>query len=271
MKLQLVPASRGALWVRQGFGVFFARPLAFFGLFGVLLLGMLAAQLLPWVGPLLFWASLPLVTLGFMLATQQVLLGRFPTPQVFVVPLRGDPARSRAMWQLGALYAVAMLIVVGVHAWIDGGRMEALQVAATSGKATPESMVALLSDDRLQLSLLWFALAAGLLSLPFWHAPALVYWGGQSVGKALFFSTVACWRNKGAFAVYGLTGLAAVLAFALVSSILFALLGQPNMAALAMMPAVLVFTAVFYASLFFTFADCFEMPAASPEEKELPP
>jgi hypothetical protein len=271
MKLQLVPASRGATWVRQGFGVFFSRPLSFMGLFGVLVLGMLLAQLLPWVGTVLFWASLPLVTLGFMMATQQVLQGQFPTPRIFVAPLRGNPVRARALWQLGALYAVGMLIVVGVHAWIDGGRMDAFQTAATSGKATPESLAPLLSDGRLQLSLLWFAGAAALLSLPFWHAPALVHWGGHSVAKALFFSTVACWRNKGAFLVYGLTGLGVVVAFALVSSIMFALLGTPNMAALAMMPAVLVFTAVFYASLFFTFADCFELPSDALAGKEPTP
>lgn len=262
MKLQLVPANRGALWVRQGFAVFFSRPLAFFGLFGVMLLGMVVSQLLPWIGSVLFWASLPLVTLGFMLATHQVLQGRFPTPSVFIAPLRGEPVRARALWQLGALYAVSMLIVMAVHAWIDGGRMVDLQTAATSGKATPESIAPLLADTRLQLSLLWFAGAASLLSLPFWHAPALIYWGGQPVGKALFFSTVACWRNKGAFTVYALTGLAAVTAFAVLSSLVLALLGQPNLAALIMMPAVLVFTVVFYASLFFTFADCFEMPAS---------
>ena len=232
------------------------------GLFGVLLMAMLVAQLLPWIGPLLFWASLPLVTLGFMLGTQQTLQGKYPTPQVFIAPMRGPHAR--ALWKLGALYAITMFVVAGVYTLIDGGRSEALQIAATSGKATPESVAALLSDARLQLGFLWFAGAAALLSLPFWHAPALVYWGGQSVGKAMFFSTVACWRNRWAFAVYGLTGFAAILVFAVVSSLLFALLGQPNMAAVAMMPAVLMFTAVFYTSLFFTFADCFEMPPETP-------
>ena len=49
---------------------------------------------------------------------------------------------------------------------------------------------------------------AGALSIPFWHAPALVYWGGQGWAKSLFFSTVALWRNKGAFALYGLGWLA---------------------------------------------------------------
>lgn len=264
MKLRIVPAGQGVQWARDGLRVFFARPLNFMGLFGVVLLAMLLAQLLWWVGSLLLWASLPLITLGFMIATKQVLEGGTPTFQVFVAPLRGDPARARALWTLGALYALAMLLIVGVHAWIDGGRMAALQATATSGKGTPESMAPMLADARLQLSILWFAGAAAVLSLPFWHAPALVHWGGHTAGKALFSSTVACWRNKGAFVMYALTGFGAVTAFAALSSLLFAVLGAPNLAAMVMMPAVLFFTVVFYASLYFTYAGCFETAASAP-------
>lgn len=270
MQLRLVPPGRGALWVRQGVRIFFARPLSFMGLFGVLLMAMLVAQLIPWVGPLLFSASLPLITLGFMRGTQLALQGRYPTPGLFIDALRGPHAR--ALWQLGGLYAAAMFAVAMVYIAIDDGRLQAFQNAALEGKATPESLAQQLSDARLQIGFLWFATATTLLSLPFWHAPALVFWGGQSVGKAMFFSTVACWRNKGAFLVYGLTGVGIVMAFALASSLLFALLGQPNMAAVFMMPAMLVFTTVFYASLFFTFADCFEAPPATPAiEKDFAP
>jgi hypothetical protein len=263
MKLQLVPARQGVEWARQGLRVFFMRPLGFMGLFGVVLFAMLLAQLLWWVGSLLLWASLPLITLGFMIATHQTLQGGTPSFQVFVAPLRGSAANKRALWQLGVMYAVAMLIVVGVHAWIDGGRIAALQAAATSGQGTPETIGPLLADPRLQGSLLWFAVAAAVLSVPFWHAPALVHWAGHSAPKALFASTLACWRNKGAFAMYALTGFGAVTAFALLSSIVFAILGAPNLAAMVMMPAVLFFTVVFYASLYFTYADCFEPPAAA--------
>ncbi|HEX3139824.1 MAG TPA: BPSS1780 family membrane protein, partial [Rhizobacter sp.] len=165
-----------------------------------------------------------------------------------------------------SMFAVALIYIV-----IDGGRLHAFQVAALDGKATPESLAQQLSDARLQLGFLWFATATTLLSLPFWHAPALVYWGDQPAGKAMFFSTVACWRNKGAFAVYALTGLGVAMAVVLASTLLFALVGQPNMAALFMMPAMLVFTTVFYASLLFTFADCFEMPSDTPTQKEPAP
>ncbi|MGY4830337.1 BPSS1780 family membrane protein [Sphaerotilaceae bacterium SBD11-9] len=268
MQLRLVPPGRGALWVRQGFRIFFARPFSFMGLFGMLLLGMVVAQLIPWVGPLLFSASLPLITLGFMRGTHQALQGRFPTPGIMFAPLRGPHARP--LWQLGAIYAACMFAVALVYIAIDGGRMQAFQTAALGEKATPEALAERLSDGRLQLGFLWFAGATTLLSLPFWHAPALVFWGGQSAGKAMFFSTVACWRNKWAFAVYGLTGMGIVMGFALASSLLFALIGAPGVAPLVMMPAVLLFTAVFYASLFFTFADCFEAPPETPAPEKEP-
>ena len=43
-----------------------------------------------------------------------------------------------------------------------------------------------------------------MLAVPFWHAPALVYWDHHGCAKALFSSTLACWRNRGAFTVYSL-------------------------------------------------------------------
>ncbi len=67
-----------------------------------------------------------------------------------------------------------------------------------------------------------------LLAVPFWHAPALVFWGRQGWAKSLFFSTMAIWRNRGAFAVYGLGWFGLSLVFAMVFSVLLALLGVPQ-------------------------------------------
>ena len=49
-----------------------------------------------------------------------------------------------------------------------------------------------------------------LLSIPYWFAPALVHWGGQGVGQSLFSSTLALWRNKGAFTTFMATWVAVV-------------------------------------------------------------
>lgn len=261
MRLRQVRAGRGAAWVRQAFAVFARRPLAFAALFTAFLFFALVAVLLPLVGPLLVLTALPLVSLGFMRATQRTLHGRFPTLAVFVTPLRRDRRAAAVLVKLGLAYAVATMAVMTLSDFADGGTFEALQEALAGGRggaeANREEIAALLADPRLEGGLLLrFALAA-LLSLPFWHAPALAYWAGQGVGQALFSSTLACWRNRGAFVVYGLSWAGVILGFGVVANVLAALLAHPQLMALVAVPAGLVFSTVFYVSLYFTFADCF--------------
>lgn len=69
LHLQQVPARNGRLWIRHGFKVFQRAPLALASLFGLFLFVGFVAMLLPGVGLLLTLASLPLLSLGFMLAT----------------------------------------------------------------------------------------------------------------------------------------------------------------------------------------------------------
>ena len=264
MKLQLVPARQGALWVRRAFGIFFKRPLAFAALFTGFLFFGLVAMLVPLIGPVLLLASLPLVSLAFMLATQRALKGEFPGPSVFIAPFRVDRARSIALLKMGLAYALASAAIIWLSDVADGGKFEALEEAMAGGKEDAAAIAALLADPQLQIGLLLRFGLATLLSLPFWHAPALVHWGNQSVGKALFFSMVACWRNLGAFTVYGLAWGGVILLFGMVANLLAALLQQGQLIALAAVPAGLLFSTVFYVSLYFTFADCFAPEEAGP-------
>jgi len=260
MRLLTVPSRQGVSWVRRGFQVFLRQPLAFCGLFACFLFVVFLLTLLPFVGPVLLLALLPLGSLGFMIATRVALQGRFPLPRSFVEPLRSGAARARAILILGIVYAVCSLLIIWLSDWVDGGTLEALMDLLSGGKATPDSVAQQLGDPRLAIGLLLrFGLAA-LLSVPFWHAPALVHWGAQGVAHSLFSSTLACWRNRGAFTLFGLAWTGVVLAFALVANIAAALLGQTQLIALLAMPASLILSTVFYASLYFTFDDCFELP-----------
>jgi hypothetical protein len=83
-----------------------------------------------------------------------------------------------------------------------------------------------------------------------------------------FFSTVACWRNKGAFIVYSATWLGVLLLFALLANLLFALIGRSQLMPFVAMPASMIFSTIFYASLYFTFAACF---SAEPGETDPEP
>lgn len=259
MRLVSVPARRGATWVRRGFQAFFRQPLAFSGLFASFLFVVFALTLLPLLGPVLLLALLPLGSLGFMIATRDTQEGRIALPRAFVEPLRRGRPGLVAMALLGAIYAVASLLIIWLSDLVDGGALEVMMETVATGKASAESVAEQLADPRLEAGLLVrFGLAA-LLSVPFWHAPALVHWGRQGVAQSLFSSTLACWRNKGAFTVFGLAWAGVVLAFALLANLGAALLAQPQLVALAAMPASLVLSTVFYASLYFTFDDCFSL------------
>jgi hypothetical protein len=258
MKLQTVPARQGVVWVRQGFRAFFRQPLAFAGLFATFLFAVFICALVPWVGTFLAVGLLPLVSVGFMIATRTALAGAYPTPRVFVDPLRGQRERRIAMIQLGIAYALATLAIIWISDVLDGGAFEDLMEALPGGQTSPEAAAAqMATDPRIELGLLLrFALAA-LLSVPFWHAPALVHWDGHGWAKALFSSTIACWRNKGAFAIYGLAWVGVIMLIGIASNLVFALLGMVQAMAVALVPLSLMLSTIFYVSLYFTFADCF--------------
>ena len=101
-----------------------------------------------------------------------------------------------------------------------------------------------------------------LLSVPFWHAPPLVAWAGQGLMQSLFSSTVAVWRCKGAFVVYALVWFGLMIILGTGAALITSVLGVPRFAAAAALPLALAVMTAFYASLWFTFVDSFEVPEA---------
>ena len=248
MRFRHVPARQGARWVREGLRVFLRRPIAFCVLVLIYL----------FVGSLVAFVVSPLASVGFMIATRRAQAGRFPLPDVFVEPLRTTAAQRWAQVKLGLAYAAVIIVVLWIAGGVGRAAFDALGDALREGNKSPQELQPLIGDAFLHLA--WILGAFALASIPFWHAPALVHWGRQGAAQSLFFSTVACWRNKGAFAVYSLGWLAVLMAFSFVSAAVFALLGMPQLAVPFTMPAALMLSSAFYASLYFTFADSFELP-----------
>ena len=274
MRLQSVPARQGGTWVRRGFRAFFRQPLAFAALFATVSFTFIVlVWFVPLIGPILMFALLPLITLGFMIATRQTVEGGYPTPAVFAAPLRGERPRRMAMLRLCIGYAVATLLVVLLADTLDGGSVTDLMQNAQGGGLDSEAAAAkAASDPRIEFGLMLRFALTGLLSLIFWHAPALVHWEGQGAAQAVFTSTLACWRNKGAFLVYGLYWFSVAMMVALGASLLAALFGTASMLPLLLAPVSLLLSTAFYASLYFTYADTFvdDAPAPSLERNPTP-
>jgi hypothetical protein len=257
LTLKPVPAARGAVWVRDAFRLFFRRPLGFTGLFLVFLFAALVVMFVPLVGGVLQMALLPLLSLGFMVASRAALQGGAVQPGHFVEPLAGDARRRRALITLCLLYGAGAIAVLWFSNFVADGKLSQLQALLASGRAEPQEVDALAADRGVFLGTLALLGGGALLAIPFWHAPALVHWGGQGAGQALFSSTLGVWRAKGAFLVYALSWLGVVLAFGIGTALLLGLMGAAPLAGLLAMPAGLIFSTVFYVSLVFTFADTF--------------
>lgn len=251
MKLKLVPAKTGLLWVKLGIATFVRQPLALTGLFLLYMLALSLLSALPVIGNLLALALLPAITLGLMVATREADRGKFPLPTLILSAFRAGRERLRAMLVLGAVYALGFMAVLGVSALFDGGQFA--QVYLGSAEMTQEVV---LSDSFQQA--MWIGMLLYLpLALLFWHAPALVHWQGTSPAKSLFFSLLACWQNKGALALFMLAWIGVFMATGLVLSLVGNLLGSPDLLASLLFAAALTLAAMFFSSFYFTFRDSF--------------
>lgn len=260
LKLHTVAPRQGWAWARDGLRLFVRRPMIFTGLFAMALLGVLILMTVPVIGGVLGMAFLPLLTMGFMLASRSALRGEAFGPGVFFEGLRGPATQRKAMLTLCLGYALASIAVIELAHAFDGGSFERLQVALSRGDAGRAAAEAELANPLLAQGMLLRLTLATLVSVPFWHAPALVLWGGQGAGQALFSSTLAVWRAKGAFTVYSLAWGVLVVLIGAAFAALFLLLDLRSLVGVLSMPLGLMFSAAFYVSLWFSFIDSFGTP-----------
>ena len=239
--------------------------MALTGLFFMFMAAMSVATVVPFLGSVIALMLLPGATLGLMAATRESEQGNFPMPSILLSAFRAGKQRLRAMLLLGGLYAMGFLLVMGVSALADGGQFASLYLVG--GKISPD----MLEQSSVQLAV-WLALALYMpLSILFWHAPGLVHWHGVSPVKSLFFSAVACFKNMGAFTVFGLAWTGVFIVMGVVLTTLAALLGSPAVLLVGWFPAAMLLLAMFFCSIYFTFRDCFaeEAPLAPPESVNL--
>jgi hypothetical protein len=259
LKLNIVPARTGYTWVKQGIRAFFRQPFALSSLFFLFMAAMSLMAVVPFLGSMLALAVLPGATLGFMAATRESEQGKMPVPSMLLSAFRAGQQRLRAMLVLGAMYAAGFLLVMAASAVADGGGFAKLYLIG--GKISTE----VLEQAEFQ-SAAWIALLLYTpLSILFWHAPGLVHWHGISPAKSLFFSAVACFRNFGAFTVFGLTWMALFILVGIAITTVAALTGAPSLVMLVWFPVALLILAMFFCSIYYTFRDCFIEDSPVPE------
>jgi hypothetical protein len=77
------------------------------------------------------------------------------------------------------------------------------------------------------------------------------------VAKSLFFSIVACISNWRAFTLFGLTWALIFVTTSLLLSVISMLTDDGQFTLMLLLPAMLMMSAMFFTSCYFSFRDCF--------------
>ena len=251
MKLHIVPANRGAQWVKLGMRTFLKQPLAMSGLFFIFLAVMSVLSVVPVVGNAVAFVLMPGVTLGLMAATLESSNGKFPMPTILVTAFRAGSLQRRRMLVLGGLYTLGIVLIICATPLIDGGGFAKLMLLGEPPSAeTRQGM-------DFQLAMLF---ASGLnmpLTLLFCHASALIHWHDTPPVKSLFFSLAAIGGNFRAFVVYGLAWMGVFFGFGIIMAILVAVVGTVETVAAIAYPAAMLVATMVFTSIYFTFQDSF--------------
>jgi hypothetical protein len=173
LRLRHVPPMQGSQWLRQAWSHYLKQPLGFSLLFLAYLLMASVIGAVPFIGSLLSLATVPLLSLAFMLATQDVIQGRrVRLGHLFAVARQPKKQRLTSLLLCLAFgFAVVVIIEIGVR--LGGSELsEALKPLGAKEGGDAKQLMALLSHPAVGrlANTIWFL--AALLSVPFWHALA---------------------------------------------------------------------------------------------------
>jgi hypothetical protein len=236
MQINILPAMAGLTWLREGMRLFGRQPIGLPAMVVLYLMMLIVPALLPIVGIAISGVLAPFASVGLLGACRDVAEGRMPTPLAFAQPFRATPARQK-MLQLGIINAILLLVVA---------TLAMLVTPEPPGGEAPAS----LHEVPLQSLLVQLLLYLPVMML-MWFAPVLTGWHGIAPAKSMFGSVVACWRNMGAMAVFGLAAGALTLGVSVAAVMLLtSLISSREVLSIVMAPLALVLMSIVQAGLY---------------------
>ncbi len=208
-------------------------------------------NVLPVIGALAASLAVPGLSVGLMQAARQVERGQPTGVQTLFGSMKEN---GRTLLALGALYLCCTLGILGLSTLLDGGDM--LRYITAGSRAER----AALEDADFLWPTLFVLLAMTPVMMAYWFAPVLAAWHRLSLGRALFFSFVACWMNWRPFLAYGL-GILLLAGLAPGLLLVVLLLIFPDAAAFISaaltVPMVLIIAPTVFASFYASYRDIF--------------
>lgn len=251
MRAQTLPSVAGWGWILSGFAIFRRSPIVLGMLVLTYWFTVIFLNVLPFVGALAASLVIPGLSVGLMQAARQVERGLPIGVQTLFGSMKEN---ARTLLALGALYLCCTLGVLGLSTLLDGGDMFKFMMANSRSER------AAVEDADFIAPALFVMVMMTPVMMAYWFAPVLAAWHRLTLGRALFFSFVACWMNWRAFLVYGfgLVLVGGVLPGVLLGVLLLIFPDAANfIAAVVTMPMVLVIAPTIFASFYACYRDIF--------------
>jgi hypothetical protein len=220
MQMTILPAAAGWQWMTRSFSLVFRYPLqttlSYFAFIAILMI----LSFIPLVSIL---ASVlgPLVVVGIMTLWRDLEQGRGLSTQAFLRPFNEclTPLLIFSVIYMAASLIVFLVTLAAMFLLMGKDVLVLLEAFFQN----PEALDPAQGLEILLKFLLGFLIFLVLLIpvlMAYWFAPLLIAWHQVPVGKAIFFSFVACLKNWRALLINGL----AVMGFSLVFGILISIL-----------------------------------------------
>ena len=249
MQAAILPIHAGWFWIHQGYRICMTQPMAMF--FWSMTLGLLItfSYLIPIFGQMALIIATPSFTFITLAACKRIDAGEPMQLGMWTEPLRAPNVRKRLL-VLGVAYLLCCLAggVLATLPFLDN------LTAALEGAEQIDDLALLRA---MQAPMLTFGVFYILISMFFWHAPALIGWHGIPMKRALFYSMVACWRNKWAFLLYGISWAAIFFAVQMAGTLLVVMGVSAAAMQLLMTPVNIAVAAVLYASFYPAYVSVF--------------
>ncbi len=242
MQVNTLPAAAGLTWLRQGIALLRRQAFAFTALVIMYSMALMLLANVPFIGPALAAILVPFGTLGITAAGRDAERNVMPMPSLLIDGARRAQERT-ALLKLGVINAALILLLILVASLL--ARDELARWTIVDGQIDPITVAANVPWDAISLAMVLYVPVLMLT----WFSPQLVAWHKLPVGKAMFFSFFACWRNRAPFLVLGalLVGLFVTVSW-LSSQLLAALGAPPQLASILFAPIALVLTSVAYST-----------------------
>jgi len=251
MRAQTVNSAAGWRWLFTGFAIFRRNPPVLSLLVVVYWFTVVFLNILPVIGVVAASLVIPGLSVGLMQAARNIERGQSASIQTLYGGLREN---TRTLLALGGLYLVATLAVLGMSTIIDGGDLLRYMLASNRTER------AAVEDADFTLPALFVMVLLVPVLMAWWFAPVLAAWHRLTLGRALFFSFIACWMNWRAFVAYGA---AVLLAVGVVPGVLLGLLlllmpgAAGLLSGLFMVLMALVVAPAIFASFYASYRDIF--------------